>query len=147
MVARARFVVDSSDDRRHRGSGVRDAAADRHLAAEHGIPRDLQLASWLLRPLSDREAPGADRDWLLRRQVPHPFGPYRDPLDFDLARWLALRRSFIDCTQPAFPTIAPSRLRVRELPGFALRELRTGHCPMVSAAPELAQLLIELAQA
>ena len=37
---------------------------------------------------------GADRDWLLRRQVPHPFGPYRDPLDFDLARWLATRRSF-----------------------------------------------------
>ncbi len=88
---------------------------------------------------------GADRDWLLRRQVPHPFGPYRDPLDFDPARWLATRRAFIDCTQPAFPTIAPSRLRVRELPGFALRELRTGHCPMVSAAPELAALLIELA--
>ena len=90
---------------------------------------------------------GADRDWLLRRQVPHPFGPYRDPLDFDLARWLATRRSFIDCTSPAFPTIAPSRMRVRELPGFERRELRTGHCPMVSTAPELAQMLIELARA
>ncbi len=90
---------------------------------------------------------GADRDWLLRRQVPHPFGPYRDPMDFDLARWLATRRSFIDCTSPAFPTIAPSRMRVRELPGFERRELRTGHCPMVSTAPELAQMLIELARA
>jgi hypothetical protein len=36
---------------------------------------------------------------------------------------------------------------VRELPGFVLRELPTGHCPMVSAASELAQLLIELARA
>ena len=89
---------------------------------------------------------GADRDWLLRRQVPHPFGPYRDPLDFDLARWMATRRAFIDCTQPALPTIAPSRVRVRELPGFELRELRTGHCPMVSTAPELAQMLLELAR-
>ena len=68
-------------------------------------------------------------------------------MDFDLARWLATRRSFIDCTSPAFPTIAPSRMRVRELPGFERRELRTGHCPMVSTAPELAQMLIELARA
>jgi pimeloyl-ACP methyl ester carboxylesterase len=85
---------------------------------------------------------GADRDWLNRRQVPHPFGPYRDPLDFDLARWSALPRHFIDCNAPAYPTIAPSRERARSLPGFTVSEIATGHCPMVTAPEALvAQLL------
>ena len=88
---------------------------------------------------------GADRDWLLRRQVPHPFGPYREPLPFDGARWAAVPRAFIDCTQPAYPTIAPMRQRVRQLPGFEVIEMATGHCPMVSAAQALVGHLLALA--
>lgn len=80
---------------------------------------------------------GADRDWLLRRQVPHPFGPYRQQLDFDGARWARLPRTFIDCHQPAYPTIAAMRERVRSLPGFEVVTIATGHCPMVSAPQEL----------
>lgn len=68
---------------------------------------------------------GADREWLLRRQVPHPFGPYRDPLHFDAVRWAALPRTFIDCTQPAYPTIAAMRERVRRMPGFRVVEMAT----------------------
>ena len=49
---------------------------------------------------------GADRDWLLHRQVPHPFGPYREPPAFNGARWAAVPRCFIACTAPASP---PSR--------------------------------------
>ena len=88
---------------------------------------------------------GADRDWLLRRQVPHPFGPYREPLNFDSARWGAVPRCFIDCTQPAYPTIAPMRQRVRQLPGFEVLEMVTGHCPMVSAPELLVGYLLALA--
>jgi pimeloyl-ACP methyl ester carboxylesterase len=88
---------------------------------------------------------GADRDWLLRRQVPHPFGPYRDPLHFDGARWAALPRTFIDCTQPAYPTIAAMRQRVRQLPGFKVVELATGHCPMVTEPDALVRLLLAAA--
>jgi pimeloyl-ACP methyl ester carboxylesterase len=90
---------------------------------------------------------GADREWLLRRQVPHPFGPYRDPLHFDGARWAALPRTFIDCTQPAYPTIAAMRLRVREMPGFHVVEMKTGHCPMVTEPQALAALLLRAASA
>jgi pimeloyl-ACP methyl ester carboxylesterase len=90
---------------------------------------------------------GADRDWLLRRQVPHPFGPYRDPLQFDGARWAALPRTFIDCTQPAYPTIATMRQRVRQLPGFKVVELATGHCPMVTEPEALVRLLLAAAEA
>ncbi len=88
---------------------------------------------------------GADRDWLLRRQVPQPFGPYREPLAFDLGRWAALPRCFIDCTAPAYPTIAEMRSRVRALPGFEVLELATGHCPMVTEPEALVRLLLNLA--
>lgn len=90
---------------------------------------------------------GADRDWLLRRQVPHPFGPYRQALAFDAERWARVPRSFIDCTQPAYATIDPMRQRVRSLPGFKLVELPTGHCPMVSAPQALVQQLLALVAA
>ena len=90
---------------------------------------------------------GADRDWLLRRQVPHPFGPYRDPLPFDGERWAAVPRSFIDCSAPAYPTIASMRERVRRLPGFDIIEMATGHCPMVSQPEILVQHLLAAARA
>ncbi|MBP6250889.1 MAG: alpha/beta hydrolase [Leptothrix sp. (in: Bacteria)] len=93
---------------------------------------------------------GADRDWLLRRQVPHPFGPhphgpYREPLDFDAERWARLPRHFIDCTEPAYPTIAAMRQRARSLPGFTVHEMATGHCPMVSQPEALVALLLSIA--
>jgi pimeloyl-ACP methyl ester carboxylesterase len=85
---------------------------------------------------------GADRAWLLRRQVAHPFGAYRQALHFDGERLARLPRSFVDCTAPAYPTIAAMRERVRQLPGFNVVEIATGHCPMVSAPqPLVAQLL------
>jgi pimeloyl-ACP methyl ester carboxylesterase len=97
-------------------------------------------------PPADPEAfglAGADRDWLLRRQVAHPFGPYREPLPFDGERWAALPRSFVDCTTPALPTIAAARQRVREQPGWRRHELPTGHCPMVSLPDALVAVLLD----
>jgi pimeloyl-ACP methyl ester carboxylesterase len=88
---------------------------------------------------------GADRDWLLRRQVPHPFGPYREPLHFDGDRWARLPRTFIDCNQPAYPTIAAMRERARTMPGLHVETLATGHCPMVTEPQALVRLLLEAA--
>jgi pimeloyl-ACP methyl ester carboxylesterase len=88
---------------------------------------------------------GADRAWLQRRQVPHPFGPYRDPLHFDGKRWAKLPRLFIDCNEPAYPTIAAMRERVRLLPGFRVEVMRTGHCPMVTEPARLVELLLQAA--
>jgi len=90
---------------------------------------------------------GHDRDWLLRRQVPHPFAMYRVPLHFDGARWAAVPRTFVDCTRPAYPTIDAMRQRVREQPGWRVREIATGHCPMVSEPAALVAHLLEAAQA
>ena len=85
---------------------------------------------------------GADRDWLLRRQVPHPFGPYREALHFDAARLARLPRLFIDCVAPAYPTIATARQRARSLPGWTVVERLWGHAPMVDHPRELAALLL-----
>jgi pimeloyl-ACP methyl ester carboxylesterase len=85
---------------------------------------------------------GADRAWLQRRQVLHPFGMYRVPLHFDGERWARVRRTFIDCTRPAYPTIDAMRKRVREQPGWRVVEIATGHCPMVSAPDALVDVLL-----
>jgi pimeloyl-ACP methyl ester carboxylesterase len=113
-------------------------AARRAAAAAHGNalpppdPADFGLA-------------GADRQWLLRRQVPHPFGMYRVPLHFDGARWAALPRTFIDCHRPAYPTIDAMRARVRSQPGWTIVEIATGHCPMVSTPDALVDALLSAA--
>ncbi len=88
---------------------------------------------------------GADREWVNRRQTPQPLGVYQDALQFNAAAVAALPRTFIDCVQPALPTIAVMRQRVRSEPGWVVHELATGHDPMVSAPAELARLLVQAA--
>ena len=88
---------------------------------------------------------GADRDWVNRRQTPQPLALYHQPLHFDAARVARLPRTFIDCTAPALPTIAPARLKVRQEPGWQVLEMTTGHDPMVSAPQELVRLLLQIA--
>ena len=87
---------------------------------------------------------GDDRDWVNRRQTPQPFRLYQQPLQFDAARVDALPRTFIDCTQPALATIAPSRMRVRSEPGWNVVEMATGHDPMVSEPAALSQILRDI---
>lgn len=88
---------------------------------------------------------GADRDWVNRRQTPQPLSVYQDPLHFNAVAVAALPRTFIDCVQPALPTIAVMRQRVRTEPGWVVHELATGHDPMVSAPVDLTRLLVQAA--
>jgi pimeloyl-ACP methyl ester carboxylesterase len=88
---------------------------------------------------------GTDCDWVNRRQTPHPFGQYQEALDFDAASVSGVPRTFIDCTNPAWPSIEPMRRRVRSEPGWRVRELATGHDAMVSAPAALTELLLEAA--
>ncbi|MEP7281824.1 MAG: alpha/beta hydrolase [Rubrivivax sp.] len=87
---------------------------------------------------------GADRDWLLRRQGPHPFGAYLEPLHFDGARLARIPRAFVDCNAPAYPTIDPMRRRARELPGFTVVEMKTGHYPHLQDPPGFVRQLRSL---
>ena len=84
----------------------------------------------------------ADADWLRRRHVPHPFGMYRVPQHFDGTRVDALPRLFIDCTDPAYPTIDAMRRRVRQSPGWQVVEMATGHFPMLTMPEALVRHLL-----
>lgn len=88
---------------------------------------------------------GADRDWLLRRHVPHPFGQYREPLTFDDARLAQVPRCYIACTLPAYPTVTVHHQRVRGWSGWQYVEMATGHFPMISTPDALVQQLLALA--
>jgi pimeloyl-ACP methyl ester carboxylesterase len=90
---------------------------------------------------------GEDREWVNRRQTPQPFALYQTALDFDATRLAGVPRLFIDCNAPALPTIAASRERVRAEPGWQVREIATGHDPMVSAPEALARELLAWAAA
>lgn len=89
---------------------------------------------------------GADHAWLLRRSVPHPFGAYHDPVDYDEAELAALPRTYVACTSPVFPTAAPHHARVRGLPGWRMVEMATGHFPMVTEPARMADVLADAAR-
>ncbi len=88
---------------------------------------------------------GADADWVARRMTLQPPALYDDPIDFDPARARRWPRSFIDCTDPALPTIDRSRRRVRSEPGWQVIEMKTGHDAMVSEPAALAEILLRWA--
>jgi pimeloyl-ACP methyl ester carboxylesterase len=89
---------------------------------------------------------GADLAWVARRQTAQPGKVYDAPLNFDAQRLARLRRTFIDCTAPALPTIAAMRERVRAEQGWQVVEIATGHDPMISAPAELVDALLAVAQ-
>ncbi|WP_198410860.1 alpha/beta fold hydrolase [Microbacterium halophytorum] len=126
------------------GWGVRHspaiAAARRAAAAEHGNalpPPD---------PAEGFALDEADAAWLRRRHVPHPFGMYQEPLEYDAALLDPLPRLFVDCSEPAYRTIDSIRERVRSTPGWRVEEIRTGHFPMVTEPEALVRHLVAFAE-
>ena len=88
---------------------------------------------------------GADADWVERPDDAPAARRPRGPAVFDADAWTARPRTFVDCTSPALPTIDPSRRLVRSQAGWEVRELATGHDPMITAADDLVAILLEVA--
>ncbi|HYF17963.1 MAG TPA: alpha/beta hydrolase [Ramlibacter sp.] len=98
---------------------------------------------------------GAAYEWVKRRLTAHPGHTYQAPLEFDVARAAAVPRTFVNCTQPALPTIDAIRPRMADAnfwggawrggAGGQVVELQTGHDPMVTRPAELTQLLLACA--
>lgn len=96
---------------------------------------------------------GAQLEWAMRRQTPHPGHTYLAPLDFDVKRVAGVARTFVSCTQPALATIDPIRLRVADARfwdgawqgggGGRVIELKTGHDPMITKPDELTRILLD----
>ncbi len=85
---------------------------------------------------------GAARDWLQRRQVPHPFGAYDQPLPYSAQRLAAVPRHYLACTAPAYPTVQPMHARARTLPGMAVQEMACGHYPQIEQPEAFAAWLL-----
>lgn len=96
-----------------------------------------------------------DHAWVQRRQTPHPGHTYQAALSFDPARVAAIPRTFVDCTSPPLGTIDVIRQRVRDPRfwegawvgggGARVKELATGHDPMISGVENLVEILLAAA--
>jgi pimeloyl-ACP methyl ester carboxylesterase len=89
---------------------------------------------------------GDDAAWVARRQTPQPGLVYDAPLAFDPRVLTGIGKTFVDCTHPPLATIDASRRRARELAGFAVVQIPTGHDPMISAPQALLAVLDAVAR-
>jgi len=109
-------------------------------AAERGFGWLVPVRSLTVLGVTDE----ADVAWLTPRLTPHPWRTYTDPLRLSGAVG-AVPAAFVECVS-WMRVFAAQAERARER-GFEVRELATGHEAMVTAAPELAGHLLELAGA
>lgn len=80
--------------------------------------------------------------WVEARMTPHPLATYDEALPEDTAKSAALPRLYIRCTGgPIAHLFDPVEAQVREW-GWPIEHLATGHDAMLTAAPALAELLI-----
>jgi pimeloyl-ACP methyl ester carboxylesterase len=89
---------------------------------------------------------GPDADWLRRRMTPQPYGSMNTPITFDGAPDAGRPATYVACTDPVYAPLARARDQARAQPGWAWREIATGHDCMVTAPRETADLLMEIAR-
>lgn len=110
---------------------------------------DLPAAEWpvtagMLAPLvAEGRLSETDRDWLVRRFVPHPAQTYLDPVCLRHPAALALPKAYIYCTLTGGPFGAFAD-RARTEPGWRYRELVSGHDAQVMVPDALVETLIGL---
>ena len=118
-----------------------DAAESRRAAA---IAHDGGLSV----PPPDPSALGVDDPtdaaWLTRMMTPHPIRAFSDPLHLGGEIPASMAKTYIRVTAPIYLPAVRSVERARSRPGWAYREIATGHDAMVSAPDALAELLLSL---
>lgn len=111
------------------------AAAQQHAIAALPAPSPAQLG------LQTQE----DQSFIADRLTPQPFSVYESPMRLKNPRiGNHLPCTYVSCTQPAFKGVDGSREWAAAQSNWEMRELETGHLPMISAPVELALLLKEL---
>jgi len=127
------------------GSSIMDGF-DPATAAERLAATQVTAGTQTLPPL-DLPAIGVtdpdDTAWLRRRLTPHPLRTYTDPLTVDHPLGAGLPCTYIACTDPPYPPLAPSAAMARDQPGWRYRELRTGHDAMITTPEKVAAILLE----
>lgn len=88
--------------------------------------------------------PGPDLEWMRRRLTPHPFRTLETPLRLRHPLGNGLPATYVTCMDPEYVALAGHRAVARAQPGWAYREIPTGHNPMITAPELLVALLQEL---
>ena len=83
-----------------------------------------------------------DREWLLRRLVPQPLATFEQPLS--AAGGERLKRVYVYCSSPAMGPFDQFAERLREDRKWQYHELKTGHDAMLTAAGDVAKILLGL---
>jgi pimeloyl-ACP methyl ester carboxylesterase len=81
-----------------------------------------------------------DREWLLRRLLPQPLRTFEQPVP--AAGGERAKRTYIYCARPAMGTFDRFAERLREDSKWTFHELATGHDAMVTAAGDVAKILM-----
>jgi len=90
--------------------------------------------------------PGPDAEWVRSQLTPHPYGTFVSPLHLSNPIGNGLPATYIACMDPEYLSLASSKAAARVMPGWAYREIPTGHNPMITAPDLLVALLEELTQ-
>jgi len=83
-----------------------------------------------------------DREWLTRRLVPQPLRTFEQPLA--AAGGERLKRAYVYCSSPAMGPFDQFAERLREDRKWQYHELKTGHDAMITAAGDVAKILLGL---
>lgn len=86
----------------------------------------------------------ADERWLRAKAVGHPLRTFAQPLRYANPSTAALPRTYIRCAADGSP-LPDEVKRDGSGDGWRLRQLPTGHYPMISRPRELAEQLLEVA--
>lgn len=87
----------------------------------------------------------ADRAWVERHLTPQPFVCFDEKVMLKAPAGNHRPRVYIDCTQPAFAALNSVKQRYRGQADWPFVGLATGHDAMVTAAPQLTDLLLRFA--
>ncbi|HEY3190963.1 MAG TPA: alpha/beta hydrolase family protein [Solirubrobacteraceae bacterium] len=86
----------------------------------------------------------ADAAWVRSRLTAHPVATWTQPLRLSSRAAAGLPRTFVECTATRW--FGQYAARARSEPGWAYRELPTGHDAMITMPRELADLLRRIAE-
>lgn len=86
-------------------------------------------------------------DWVKARMTPHPLATYNQPVPVSSARSAALSRVYIRCTVGTHTSVFEPFATKARASGWEVREIATGHDAQLTAPRELADILLELADA
>lgn len=116
----------------------RIAAAQRMGEALVVLPPDPLPPAWGLVPGTP------DHDWVARQLTPMPLEVYRTALALKAPVGAGLPRTYVHCTQPQSPVIAPSAALVRSWPDWDWIDLAAPHDAMITHPDAVADILLRL---